>query len=127
VVVAPDPTPTPRPEPRSPPAARGGPGIALWLGLAAALAILLATGFVLARRRSRRARGFLAEPSYDSTPDILPEELGPPADRVQLLEKRLDEEVRARVLLQERLASLSEEQKVMRDRLRRATLRRSES
>ncbi len=123
-----EPATRPAPGPSLPPAARGGPGPALWAALAAALLLLVvAAALALTRRRTRRARGFVAEPRRDPTLDILLEDLGPPADRVELLEKRLDEEVRARILLQERLAQLSEEQKVLRDRLRRTTLRRSEA
>ena len=45
------------------------------------------------------------------------------ASRLEALEKRMDEEVRSRVAMEERLLQLHEELKVMRDRLTRRARR----
>ena len=49
------------------------------------------------------------------------------ADASSVLEQRLDDEVRARVALEERLAQASEEMKVLRDRLHRVERKRDEA
>lgn len=95
------------------------------LGLAAA-----ALFWAARRRRSMRvaasSRSELAGSVRSSPDSISPEELEVSRDRVEILEKRLDDEVRARMRLEERAVQLHEDLKVVRDRLHRA-LRRSES
>ncbi len=49
--------------------------------------------------------------------------LPPSADRVDIVEKRLDEEVRARMQLEERVMHMTEENKVLRDRVHRIARR----
>ncbi len=51
--------------------------------------------------------------------EIRPSEIIGAADRLEILEKRLDEEVRARAHVEERVALLNEELKVLRDRVNR--------
>ncbi len=92
--------------------------------------MLIVVGLVLGlwlRQRGRRLAGVpgMETASLRGSPEsISPEEIALSGDRVELLEKRLDDEVRARMQLEERLAQVSEEQKVLRDRLRRAARRR---
>jgi hypothetical protein len=74
-------------------------------------------GFELAAALSR-ADERTREPEF-----ITAEEIGPEPARLGILEKRLDEEVRARMQLEERLIHVTEELKVMRDRMRRSELR----
>ena len=50
---------------------------------------------------------------------ISPEEVATSSDRVDLLEKRIDQEVRARVTVEERITHMQEDLKVIRDRLNR--------
>jgi len=58
---------------------------------------------------------------------ITPAELRTAAEATGVLEQRLDEEVRARVALEERLAQAGEELKVLRDRVHRVERRRDEA
>jgi hypothetical protein len=62
----------------------------------------------------------------DPSPDFSDEDVRRAADAASVLEQRLDDEVRARVALEERLSQAGEELKVLRDRLHRVE-RRSES
>ncbi len=139
--LAPAPEPPPRPvaesAPEPPPAllvvspraeVEGGLPM-LWIALTG---VLLVVGLVLGlwlRQRVRRLAGVprMGTASLGGSPEsISPEEIALSGDRVELLEKRLDEEVRARMQLEERLAHVSEEQKVLRDRLQRAARRRDD-
>jgi hypothetical protein len=95
--------------------------VALWVlfALAVAVVVLVTIG---RRRRSVRPR----EP-HDEWPDeprasesIRPDEILAAADRVDVLEKRIDQEVRARTHVEERVSELQEDLKVLRDRLNRS-------
>jgi hypothetical protein len=67
-----------------------------------------------------------AEPVADrfSPETIAPEEIYGSGNREEILEKRLDEEVRARMLVEERVTHADEEIKILRDRVGRLERRR---
>jgi hypothetical protein len=102
----------------------------LSVGLAVLFAVLLGAAGIFAVRLWRRMpRGpdpaaELGEEEIASTvipaDTIMPEEFEAGGDRLGLLEKRIDDEVRARMQLEERVIQLQEELKVLRDRLHRA-------
>ncbi len=130
------PVPVPEPAPKvgrppSKPTPESPPGLGrrvLVLGLAAAGAAALLTLLALRLlRRSRPRSGALPEPISPDT--ITPEELGrgggATEERLAALESRLDEEVRSRSRVEERLLGLHEDLKVVRDRLRRMSRRDS--
>ncbi len=130
------PVPVPEPAPKvgrtaSKPTPEPPPGLgrrALVLGLAAAGAAALLTLLALRLlRRSRARSGALPEPISPDT--ITREELGrgggATEERLAALESRLDEEVRSRSRVEERLLGLHEDLKVVRDRLRRMSRRDS--
>jgi hypothetical protein len=126
--VEPAPTPAPPATPEPAPLAREAPrDVTRWLGPALAIAAALFALAALAlfgsalRRRSRRAQEPAMAPRPDvSEPDeIRPSEIVGAADRLEILEKRLDEELRARVRLEEKVAIVNEELKVLRDRVHR--------
>ncbi len=102
-----------------------------WLPMAGAAAVAVLLGTIVAMTRRRRALPVGAGPA-DGPPGELgfdPEtitqaEIDAGGDRVETLERRLDDEVRARVQLEAQLASAREEQKVLRDRLRRLSRER---
>ncbi len=134
---APTPAPVPVPKPQVAPVTRtpGAPfPYGLALGALLALVLLIAAGVLLARRRAASAEpsvsALFAEedegretfPSHAD--EISPAEIVPVGDHEALLEKRLDEEVRARLELEQRFASANEELKVLRDRLHRLERRR---
>lgn len=135
----PVPEPTAAPEPRStveadpepaPPRARFSlPPGALLAGVA-----VLAVGLALSALlwlRSRAGQQRRAVASADSAPADWPraaetitlEEIAGASDQVALLDRRIDQEVRARIHLEQRLGEMQEELKVMRDRLQRAKRR----
>lgn len=143
VVTEPAPTPTPVPAPVPEPVPQVAPvtktpgapfPYALALGALLALVLLIAAGVLLARRRAVSAEpsvsALFAEedegretfPSHGD--EISPADIVPVGDHEALLEKRLDEEVRARLELEQRFASANEELKVLRDRLHRLERRR---
>lgn len=142
---APVPAPVPTPVPKAAPAPEPSvvpvtptPGApfpyGLVLGALLALVLLIAAGVLLARRRAASAEPSVAalfaeedegRESFPSHADeISPAEIVPVGDHEALLEKRLDEEVRARLELEQRFASANEELKVLRDRLHRLERRR---
>ena len=92
--------------------------IALWslgaLALAAAFVWL-----VVSRRTPRRADADAVErPLEPRSPEsIHPDEILAADDRVDRLEKRIDEEVRQRMQVEEHLGQIQEHLKLMRDRL----------
>jgi hypothetical protein len=101
---------------------RGRGLLILGVGLAAGFTALVALLYWQRRRTAPPAPQAVREEVGPET--ITPDELvGGPA-RSEILEKRLDEEVRARMHLEERMGELLEEQKVLRDRLHRMTRRR---
>ncbi len=103
----------------------GGGSSAWWIAAAVGLGVLAGTGLLLRRRRRRAS--FAASAALEPvSADIGPEDLLPRGDRIELLEKRIDEEARERLHLESRLAEMSEEQKVLRDRLRRMTRQQRE-
>jgi len=134
---APEPAP-PTPElPRAappPPAPEPAPGFpwALAFGTLAFIAALVVSYVVLRERveRPRAAPRPPRSPAGALTPSgvepISPADLRGAADATSVLEQRLDEEVRARVALEERLAQAGEELKVLRDRVHRVERRREE-
>ena len=70
------------------------------------------------RRRRERAASESAARRWPRAPEsITPEEIAGADEQVNLVDRRIDEEVRARMHLEERLAQVQEELKVMRDRL----------
>jgi hypothetical protein len=115
--------PAPPPEPRVEIEVEAGRGaLILGVGLAAGLAALAALFYWQRGRATPPAPQAVREEVGPET--ITQAELvGGPA-RSEILEKRLDEEVRARMHLEERMGELLEEQKVLRDRLHRMTRRR---
>ncbi len=148
------PEPEPEPEPAPAPIAKPAPdaepapapataqstdtGFPYGYALAAlfGLALLIAAGVLLARRRRREPIDWLnpsfpprADEDMDDLPatrvdEISPAEILAAGDQEAMLEKRLDEEVRARLELEQRFASANEELKVLRDRLHRLERRR---
>ena len=132
---APPPTPEIAKPPAPAPAARR-PGAAFPYGLAFAallgLFLLIAAAVAFTRQRAARSESrfsvfpqeeadVLAETNVD---EISPAEILAAGDHDGLLEKRLDEEVRARLELEQRFAHANEELKVLRDRLHRLERRR---
>ena len=76
------------------------------------------------RRRRQRAASASVGPLWPRAPEtITPEEIAGAGEQVDLMDRRIDEEVRARMQLEERLAQVQEEIKVMRDRLQRVVRR----
>lgn len=123
--------PTPSRPPVTPPASAEPPWFSL-LGLGAVtgltLLLLIALGIALlawlrmARVRSRRQLATLRSSALEaprSPETITPEEIAVASDRVDLLEKRIDEEVRARMQLEEHVRQLGEDLKVLHDRVLR--------
>jgi hypothetical protein len=137
----PEPSPAAKPAPpapTAPPAATAeseGGGFPYGLALAAllGLALAIAAGVLLARRRAERDEpvGAWVPPDEDDddlpatrVDEISPAEILAAGDPEAMLEKRLDEEVRARLELEQRFAGANEELKVLRDRLHRLERRR---
>ncbi len=136
--LAPAPTPIAKPAPATPSGDAGFPySWLLWalLGLASLAGAL----FLLLRRRGREQINWESPvfPPIDRADDdelpaarvtrvdeISPAEILAAGDHEAMLEKRLDEEVRARLELEQRFASANEELKVLRDRLHRLERRR---
>jgi len=115
--------PEPAPEPRVEIEVEGGRGgLILLVGLVAGLAALGALVYWQRRRTPPTAPQPVREEVGPET--ITQDELAGGPARSEILEKRLDEEVRARMHLEERMGELLEEQKVLRDRLHRMTRRR---
>ena len=134
---------TPEPEPQVVPAKPVAPkpaapspsaGFPYALALGALLGLALAIGAATALLRRRAAR---SEPSSSRFPpeeedalpargtdDISPADVLAAAEHDGALAKRLDEEVRARLELEQRFAHANEELKVLRDRLHRLERRR---
>ncbi len=117
------------PKPAPPRARFSLPRGALLAGLS-----VLAVGLALSALlwlRSRAGQPQRAAVSPDSAPadwpraaeTITPEEIAGASDQVDLLGRRIDQEVRARLHLEQRLGEMQEELKVMRARLQRAKRR----
>ncbi|MEX2204893.1 MAG: hypothetical protein WEF50_01555 [Myxococcota bacterium] len=143
-----EPEPAPKPQPEPAPVAKpalpapmattaesDGGGFPYGLALAAllGLALVIAAGVLLARRRAERVepvvRAWTPPDEDDDLPatrvdEISPAEILAAGDHEAMLEKRLDEEVRARLELEQRFAGANEELKVLRDRLHRLERRR---
>jgi hypothetical protein len=135
-VPAPEPTPpppevTPPPAPMPPPPPETGFPWGLALGTLAVLAALGGLGAALWRTRAAPELEAPFRPRPKPTPtgvdEISVDELRGAADATTVLEQRLDEEVRARLALEERLTQAGEELKVLRDRLHRVERRREEA
>ncbi|HXX47654.1 MAG TPA: hypothetical protein VEN47_05475 [Myxococcota bacterium] len=117
-----------------PPALEPVPGFpwALGFGTLAFIAALVVSYLYLRERMDRPAAAprLPRSPAGALTPSgvdpISPADLRDAADATSVLEQRLDEEVRARVALEERLAQAGEELKVLRDRVHRVERRREE-
>ncbi|HXZ86177.1 MAG TPA: hypothetical protein VEI82_11880, partial [Myxococcota bacterium] len=129
---APAPAPTPplvAPEPEAP----AGFPWSLAFGTVAFIAALVISYLYLRERMDRPAPAprLPRSPAGALTPSgvegISPADLRGAADATSVLEQRLDEEVRARVALEERLAEAGEELKVLRDRVHRVERRREEA
>jgi hypothetical protein len=115
------PAPTPLPKPPTP----FGYWIALVAGLGAlALLVVLAFRRRALRREAEPVVRAAPEPAPTGVDEIAPEEIYGTGERERALEQRLDQEVRARVALEERMAAANEELKVLRDRLHRVERRR---
>ncbi len=117
------------PEPAPPRARFSLPPGALLAGVA-----VLAVGLALSALlwlRPRAGQQQRAVVSAESAPADWPraaetitlEEIAGASDQVDLLDRRIDQEVRARIHLEQRLGEMQEELKVMRDRLQRAKRR----
>ncbi len=139
--VAPKPAaPKPAPVIAKPPAPAldmRSPGTAFPWGLAIAallgLLLLIAAAVGFTRMRAARSESRFSEfPELDledaqverDAAGISPAEILAAGDHDGMLEKRLDEEVRARLELEQRFAHANEELKVLRDRLHRLERRR---
>ena len=127
---APEPAP-PAPETEAiPPETESIP----WTMLLSVLLGAAALGAVALALRARGARPATASSATDPMRDVgvdafadfTDEDVRRAADATTLLEQRLDEEVRARVALEERLAHAGEELKVLRDRLYRVERKRED-
>lgn len=100
--------------------------VALFVLLAAVLGIALLAWYRarVARRRRAAARARASLLAWPRAPEtITPEEIAGASDQADVLDRRIDEEVRARMHLEERVTQLQEELKVMRDRLHRVARR----
>jgi hypothetical protein len=96
-----------------------GQGLATIAALAG-VAALVVLWIALRRRRAALPRVHEIEEPVLREPDtIRPIEIVGAADRLEIVEKRLDEEARARAALEERVSVLQEELKVLRDRTNR--------
>jgi hypothetical protein len=126
---APEAEVAPAPVPESPTPSEGFPW-PLALGSLVAVAALVALALVLRRRSAPPPRSFrsaaLLRATQIGVESISTDELRDAADPTSALEQRLDDEVRARVALEERLTQAGEELKVLRDRLHRVERRREE-
>lgn len=101
----------------------GGPEAWLiLLGVAVGIAAISAAVYWRRRRAAQAAPA--ARPDADVGPETITQAELEGGPRAEVLEKRLDEEVRARMNLEEKMGALLEEQKVLRDRLHRMTRRR---
>ncbi len=123
----PEVAPAPAPAPQAP--EDGGFPWLTALGALVAAAGVGALGYLALRREA--APILVRSPGAARAPvgadDISREELRLAADTSEVIEKRLDEEVRARMALEERLGEASEELKVLRDRLNRVERKREEA
>jgi hypothetical protein len=125
------PTPAERPSPPPTPPAGTEPAAepvavdrGLWPWLLAAGLVLGVALLGWMRWRSRELDDADAALAAASGVDaITPADLAGSIERIDALENRLDDEVRARMTLEERVTKLSEEHKVLRDRIRRAANR----
>ena len=132
VEAAPEPAPPGAempPQAEVPPAAFEFP----WLLVLASVGLLavLAALFVAYRGRATRGESVARSLARKVTPlgveGISREEIRFAADATGVIEQRLDQEVRARVALEERLTEASEELKVLRDRLNRVERTRDDT
>jgi hypothetical protein len=82
--------------------------------------LLAGAGLQLLRRRRKGVAG-VAEARSPET--ITPDEVLRASDRIDLLEKRIDEEVRGRMQVEQRLGQIQEDIKVVRDRINRLVRR----
>lgn len=113
--------PEPLPEPPS------GSARQVWIAALAGGVALVAIGLVLVLRARRGPEPAAPAPAAVPADTITPDELDRGAeDRLVALESRLDEEVRSRSRVEERLLSLHEDLKVVRDRLHRMSRQRGE-
>lgn len=119
--------PLPMPPPETPPRGRDGlprrVALDLLIWVVGPL-LVLGVGLYALRRRTRRVLA-AAPPVRVPQEDISPEEIEGSPSRLESLEKRVDEEVRARVTLEQRVGQVHEDLKVVRDRVTRI-LRRLE-
>jgi hypothetical protein len=110
------PEPRPSPSPLRPPQG-GWPVVLIWVGGLLAVAAL---GLYWMRVRTRSDA---KTPEARAPESITPEEVLSASDRLDLLEKRIDEEVRARMQLEGRVVQVQEDLKVVRDRVGRIARR----
>jgi hypothetical protein len=129
---APEPTTPMRPAweaPRAPaPSEQPGASSRLEVALWFAVPFLLAAAaiWILGSRRDRRLIGTGAESGGVRSPEtISSQEILEATERIDLLEKRIDEEVRSRMQLEERATRLQEDLKVVHDRIQRLAQRGS--
>jgi hypothetical protein len=111
--LAPLPMPPTKPEGTAPGERRSDRWLSLliWVGLP-----LLLIGLALYLTRAR-GRGVEEAPEPRPPESITPGEVMSASDRLDLLEKRIDEEVRARMQLEHRVVMVQEDLKVVRDRV----------
>jgi hypothetical protein len=121
--------PAPEVAPEPLPSDSGFPWL-LALGTVVVAALVGALGFAVRKRSaepSQVTRAAPPRPTPLGVEGISNDELRLAADATGVLEQRLDQEVRARVALEERLGEASEELKVLRDRVNRVERRRDEA
>ncbi|MFI5315276.1 MAG: hypothetical protein ACHQ6T_06230, partial [Myxococcota bacterium] len=117
--------PAPAPAPEN----EGFPWILALVSLGS-VGALIALGLVLWLRAAPAPRATTAaalRSTLISVDSISTADLRGAADATSVLEQRLDDEVRARVALEERLSQAGEELKVLRDRLHRVERRREDA
>ena len=114
------------PEPAPPRARFSLPPGALLAGVAVLAVGLALSALLWLRPRAGQQQRAVASAPADwprAAETITLEEIAGASDQVDLLDRRIDQEVRARIHLEQRLGEMQEELKVMRDRLQRAKRR----
>ena len=128
-VAAPPPGPAQVVPQRPPPASLPetpyrGLALAVWIGLGVVLlgGVVFWVGTGSKRRADRPGFGAARSELPRAPESITPAEIRAARDRIDVLEKRIDQEVRTRLQVEERLGEVQEQVKVLGDRVRRSRL-----